>query len=114
MLGDVRPLGVTGRDAEEALGAVHITANKNGIPFDPETPVRTSGIRLGTPTVTTRGFGIQEMNELGELIYAAISLRNDPGAVRDIAGQATALASRFPLPGVHLTPHLGEPSQAAS
>jgi glycine hydroxymethyltransferase len=112
MLVDVRPLGVTGRDAEEALGAVHITVNKNGIPFDPEPPVRTSGIRLGTPAVTTRGFGTQEMHELGDLIHAAVSLRNDPDAVREIAGQATALATRFPLPGVHLTPHLGESSHA--
>src|SRR5215472_87853 len=73
MLVDVRPFGVTGKDAEEALGAVHITVNKNGIPFDPEPPVRTSGLRLGTPAVTTRGFGTREMHELSELIHAAIA-----------------------------------------
>ncbi len=68
MLVDVRPLGVTGRDAEAAMEAVHITANKNGIPFDPEPPVRTSGVRLGTPAVTTRGFGADEMREVADLI----------------------------------------------
>jgi len=114
MLLDVRPLGVTGRDAEEALGAVHITVNKNGIPFDPEPPVRTSGVRLGTPAVTTRGFGTLQMQELAGLIHTAIVLRDDPEVVRRTAEQATALATRFPLPGVHFTPHLGESGQVAS
>ena len=113
MLVDVRPLGVTGRDAEEALGAVQITVNKNSIPFDPEPPVRTSGVRLGTPAVTTRGFDTQQMGELAGLIHTAIAERDDPEAVRRTAEQATALATRFPLPGVHLTAHLGEPSQVA-
>jgi glycine hydroxymethyltransferase len=114
MLVDVRPLGVTGRDAEEVLGTVHITVNKNGIPYDPEPPVRTSGVRLGTPAVTTRGMGASEMRELASLIHTAISLRDDPDALRRTAAAATALATRFPLPGVHLTPHLGERSQVAS
>ncbi|MGO8947651.1 MAG: serine hydroxymethyltransferase [Ktedonobacterales bacterium] len=113
MLVDVRPLGVTGREAEDALGAVHITVNKNSIPFDPEPPVRTSGVRLGTPAVTTRGFGSPQMDELAELIHTAIALRGDPDGVRRIAEQATALATRFPLPGVHLTPHLDDPSEFA-
>ena len=114
MLVDVRPLGVTGRDAEEVLGTVHITVNKNGIPYDPEPPVRTSGVRLGTPAVTTRGMGASEMRELASLIHTAISLRQDPDALRSSAAAATALATRFPLPGVHLTPHLGERSEVAS
>jgi glycine hydroxymethyltransferase len=113
MLVDVRPFGVTGRDAEEALGAVHITVNKNGIPFDPEPPVRTSGLRLGTPAVTTRGFGTDQMSELSGLIHTAIASRGDPAAVRRTAEEATKLATRFPLPGVHLTPHLGEISHVA-
>lgn len=108
MLVDVRPLGVTGLAAEEALGAVHITANKNSIPFDPEPPVRTSGVRLGTPAVTTRGFGTPEMETLADLIHTAISFRDDPDIVRRTALQATALATRFPLPGVHLTARLDE------
>ena len=57
MLVDLRPKGVTGKDAEAALGRAHITCNKNGIPFDPQPPTVTSGVRLGTPAGTTRGFG---------------------------------------------------------
>jgi len=107
MLVDVRPLGVTGRDAEAALEAVHITANKNAIPFDPEPPVRTSGIRLGTPAVTTRGFGADEMRAIAALIEEAIRVREDAEAVARVRERAVALATRFPLPGVHLTPNLG-------
>src|SRR5690349_11736034 len=75
MLVDVRPFHVTGREAEDVLQSVHITTNKNAIPFDPEPPVRTSGIRLGTPAVTTRGFREQEMRELADLIHETISHR---------------------------------------
>jgi glycine hydroxymethyltransferase len=107
MLVDVRPLGVTGREAEAALEAVHIHANKNAIPFDPEPPVRTSGIRLGTPAVTTRGFGVAEMRAIAELIQQAIVHRDDAEEVARIREWAMALATRFPLPGVHLTPNLG-------
>jgi glycine hydroxymethyltransferase len=107
MLVDVRPLGVTGRDAEAALEAVHIHTNKNAIPFDPEPPVRTSGIRLGTPAVTTRGFGVEEMREIAGLIHEAITQRADTAAVAAVRERAIALATRFPLPGVHLTPKLG-------
>lgn len=106
MLVDVRPLEVTGRQAEVALEAVHITANKNAIPFDPEPPVRTSGIRLGTPAVTTRGFGPDEMREVATLIHEAILHRDDPDAVARTREHAIALATRYPLPGVHLTPGL--------
>jgi glycine hydroxymethyltransferase len=104
---DVRPVGVTGRQAEAALEAVHIHTNKNAIPFDPEPPVRTSGIRLGTPAVTTRGFGEAEMREIAELIQQAIVHRDDADEVARIRERAVALATRFPLPGVHLTPSLG-------
>jgi len=106
MLVDVRPLGVTGRDTEVALEAVHITANKNAIPFDPEPPVRTSGVRLGSPAVTTRGFGPAEMREVADLITEAIRGRDDEAAVAQTRERATALATRFPLPGVHLSPNL--------
>ena len=111
MLVDVRPLGVTGKDAEAALEAVHIHTNKNAIPFDPEPPVRTSGVRLGTPAVTTRGFGPAEMREVASLIHEAITHRDDSAAVESTRQHAIALATRFPLPGVHLTPHL-EPTAA--
>ncbi|HEU4784730.1 MAG TPA: serine hydroxymethyltransferase, partial [Ktedonobacterales bacterium] len=81
MLVDVRPLHVNGKEAEDALAAVNITVNKNGIPFDPEPPVRTSGVRLGTPAVTTRGFGVEEMREIAGLIHEAITQREDAAAV---------------------------------
>ena len=100
MLVDVRPLGVNGKEAEDALEAVHITVNKNGIPFDPEPPVRTSGVRLGTPAVTTRGFGENEMREVADLITEAIEKRDDPGAIQQTKERAIALATAFPLPGV--------------
>ncbi|HKW22787.1 MAG TPA: serine hydroxymethyltransferase [Ktedonobacterales bacterium] len=100
MLVDVRPLHVTGKDAEDALQAVNITVNKNGIPFDPEPPVRTSGVRLGTPAVTTRGFGANEMREVAGMIADAIEKRDDPAAVEQTKERAVALATSFPLPGV--------------
>jgi glycine hydroxymethyltransferase len=106
MLVDVRPFGVTGREAEAALEAVHIHTNKNAIPFDPEPPVRTSGIRLGTPAVTTRGFGEGEMREIAELIEQAIVHRKDEAQVAHIRERAMTLARRFPLPGLHFTPKL--------
>jgi glycine hydroxymethyltransferase len=113
MLVDVRPLGVTGRDAEAAMETVHITANKNAIPFDPEPPVRTSGVRLGTPAVTTRGFGADEMSEVAELIHEAISRRDDPERVEQTRERAIALATRFPLPGVLLSRDLAPRAAAA-
>jgi glycine hydroxymethyltransferase len=111
MLVDVRPLQVTGKEAEAALEAVHIHTNKNAIPFDPQPPVRTSGLRLGTPAVTTRGFGPAEMREIAALIREAIAGRDDPATVAHVGERAMALATRFPLPGVHLTAHL-EPAAA--
>ncbi|HEV8190294.1 MAG TPA: serine hydroxymethyltransferase, partial [Ktedonobacterales bacterium] len=106
MLVDVRPLGVTGRDAEAAMEVVHITANKNAIPFDPEPPVRTSGVRVGTPAVTTRGFGRDEMREVAGLMYEAITARDDPEQVEQTRERAIALATRFPLPGVLISQDL--------
>ena len=109
MLVDVRPLHVNGKEAEDALAAVHITVNKNGIPFDPEPPVRTSGVRLGTPAVTTRGFGEKEMREVADLIAEAIEHRDDPATVAKTKEEAIALATSFPLPGAlisrDLEPH---------
>jgi glycine hydroxymethyltransferase len=65
---DLRPLGVTGRDADEALERAGITCNKNGVPFDPLPPMKTSGIRVGSPAGTTRGFGPAEFREIGDMI----------------------------------------------
>ncbi|SRR5487761_2214294 len=112
MLVDVRPLHVTGRDAENALEAVHIHANKNAIPFDPEPPVRTSGVRLGTPAITTRGFGVAEMREVAGLIHEAITGREDAAQVANVRERVIALASRFPLPGLFISPDLNAASSA--
>ena len=72
MLVDLRPKSLTGKAAEAALGRAHITCNKNGIPFDPEKPMVTSGIRLGSPAATSRGFGVAEFRKVGELIVETL------------------------------------------
>jgi glycine hydroxymethyltransferase len=85
---------------------VHIHTNKNAIPFDPEPPVRTSGIRLGTPAVTSRGFGEDEMRQIAAFFSEAVANREDEAALGAIRERVIALAHRFPLPGAHLTPGL--------
>ena len=103
MLVDLRPKGVTGVDAEQALGRSGITCNKNGIPFDTEKPTITSGIRLGTPACTTRGFGPDEFRLVGELIIETISGLGAGGAEanaeveRSVRGRVSALCARFPV-----------------
>ncbi len=97
MLVDMRPLRVNGREAEEALAAVHITVNKNGIPFDPEPPVRTSGVRLGTPAVTTRGFGADEMREVAGLITRPSRSATTQAQVEQTRERAIALATALPI-----------------
>jgi glycine hydroxymethyltransferase len=100
MLVDVRPLGVTGREAEALLDEVGITVNKNQIPFDPEPANTSSGIRVGTPAVTSRGMGAGEMRAIGNLIIDAIESRSDPAA-RDRLGERVAdISGRFPVPGL--------------
>ena len=104
MLVDLRPKNATGKRAEAALGRANITCNKNGIPFDPEKPFVTSGIRLGTPAGTTRGFGAAEFREIGQLIAEVLDglkvANSDEGnakveqAVKD---KVIALTERFPL-----------------
>jgi glycine hydroxymethyltransferase len=103
MLVDLRPKRLTGRVAEVALGRAHITCNKNGIPFDPEKPTVTSGIRLGTPVGTTRGFGIAEFQQVGELIAEVLDALSHKGADEDAAVEAAVrekvkrLVARFPI-----------------
>ncbi len=99
LLVDVRPLGVTGRQAQDRLAAVHVTVNKNTIPYDPEKPTVTSGIRIGTPQVTTRGLGLPEMQELADLIVRALKT-DDAERLGVLAERTRQLARRFPLPGV--------------
>ena len=100
MLVDVTPLGVTGKEAEHLLDEVGITVNKNAIPFDPLPPNTSSGIRIGTPAATTRGFGPDEMRTIARLITAAIERRADPGALEALAAEVAGLTARFPVPGL--------------
>jgi glycine hydroxymethyltransferase len=103
MLVDLRPKHLTGKVAEAALGRAHITCNKNGIPFDPEKPFVTSGIRLGTPAGTTRGFGVAEFRHVGELIAEVLDVLSQKGTEGDSLVEAAvrekvkSLISRFPI-----------------
>jgi glycine hydroxymethyltransferase len=102
MLVDLRPLGLTGRDAEQALERAGITCNKNGIPFDPQRPTITSGVRLGSPAATTRGFGVDEFRQVGEWIAEVLrglaKAPDDNAAVEERVRQAVgALCARFPI-----------------
>ena len=101
MLVDVGAAGVTGRETEEALDDVGITVNKNAIPFDPRPPRVASGIRIGTPAVTTRGFGHAEMEELGELIAAVIHNLGDEGVYGRVRQRVAEICDRFPVPGIY-------------
>ncbi|MEJ2435608.1 MAG: serine hydroxymethyltransferase [Pseudolabrys sp.] len=85
MLVDLRPKKLTGKVAEAALGRAHITCNKNGIPYDPEKPFVTSGVRLGTPACTTRGFGIAEFRAVGDMITEVLDVLSQAGAVPDLS-----------------------------
>ena len=103
MLVDLRPKRLTGKVAEAALGRAHITCNKNGIPFDPEKPTVTSGVRLGTPACTTRGFGIAEFRQVGEMIVEVLDVLSQKGVEEDslveqtVRGKVKTLLSRFPI-----------------
>ena len=100
MLVDVTPLGVTGKEAEQLLDEVGITVNKNAIPFDPLPPNTSSGIRIGTPAVTTRGFGPDEMRTIARLITDTIDRRDDPAALEALAAEIAGLTAGFPVPGL--------------
>jgi glycine hydroxymethyltransferase len=100
MLVDVTPLGVTGQEAERLLDVIGITVNKNQIPFDRHPANVSSGIRIGTPAVTSRGFGPDEMRAIGRLIVAAIQTRDDPASQARLAAQVAAIADGFPVPGL--------------
>jgi glycine hydroxymethyltransferase len=100
MLADVTPLGVTGKEAEHLLDEIGITVNKNQIPFDSQPANTSSGIRVGTPAVTSRGMGPDEMREIGALIVEAIERRDDAAALDRLAGRVAAICARFPVPGL--------------
>jgi len=103
MLVDLRPKGVKGNDTEAALGRAHITCNKNGIPFDPEKPTITSGVRLGSPAGTTRGFGLAEFTKIGELIVqvvdglAAHGPSGNAEAEAAVRAEVAKLCNAFPM-----------------
>ena len=100
ILVDVTPLGVTGTEAEQLLDEVGITVNKNAIPFDPLPPNTASGIRVGTPATTTRGFGPPEMRHVGELIVRTLRGRDDPAALDAVRDEVKEICARFPVPGL--------------
>ena len=95
MLIDLRPFGVTGKEMEKRLDEVRITVNKNAIPNDPEKPFVTSGIRVGTPAVTTRGFGEEEMKMIAKWIKLAAT--DFEGSREKILAEVDALCKKFPI-----------------
>ncbi|NWK76813.1 MULTISPECIES: serine hydroxymethyltransferase [unclassified Aquitalea] len=94
---DLRPKGLTGKAADALLGRGHITVNKNAIPNDPESPFVTSGIRIGSPAITTRGFKEAEAVMVANLVADVLDNPNDDAAIARVAEQATALCHRFPV-----------------
>lgn len=97
MLVDLTNKDITGKDAENALGQARITVNKNVIPYDERSPAITSGIRLGTPCVTTRGMGSAEMTEIAGMISSIIENNNDPETIKRLMQKAQALCVKFPI-----------------
>jgi len=97
MLVDLTPKNITGKDAEIALDAAGITCNKNSIPYDQKPPVTTSGIRLGTPIVTTRGMREPEMRVIGDLICEALANANAPGKLAALKERTKAFCAKFPM-----------------
>ena len=99
MLVDLRPKGITGKAAEALLGRAHITCNKNSIPNDPEKPLVTSGIRLGSPAMTTRGFGTAEAVKVGHLIADVLDAPGDDARLASVRARVAELTARFPVYG---------------
>ena len=97
MLVDLRPKGLTGKEAENLLGAAHMTCNKNGIPNDPQKPMVTSGIRLGSPAMTTRGFTEAQASQTGHLIADVLDKPNDEATIAAVRAKVAALTKDFPV-----------------
>ncbi|MBO8087259.1 MAG: serine hydroxymethyltransferase [Marichromatium sp.] len=97
MLVDLRAKGLTGKEAERLLGEAHITVNKNAIPNDPEKPFVTSGIRIGTPAMTTRGFGAEEARLVGNLIADVLDAPQDAAVIAQVRERVSGLTERFPV-----------------
>ena len=90
--------GLTGKDADAALGRAHITVNKNSVPNDPQSPFVTSGIRVGTPAITTRGFGVAECRQVATLVCDVLDSLGDAAVEQRVAAEVVALCRRFPVP----------------
>ena len=97
MLVDLRAKGITGKDAEAVLGSAHMTINKNAIPNDPEKPMVTSGVRIGTPALTTRGFGDEETRLTANLIADVLDNPRDPATIETVRAKVSDLTARFPV-----------------
>jgi glycine hydroxymethyltransferase len=97
MLVDLRPKGLTGKEAEAILGAAHMTCNKNGIPNDPQKPMVTSGIRLGTPAMTTRGFKDEQARLTAHLIADVLDRPHDEANLAAVRAKVSALTRDFPV-----------------
>lgn len=100
VLVDLTPMDITGRQAEEALGEANIVVNRNAIPFDQKPPRTASGLRLGTPSITSRGMGAEESRQIGRLILRVLGNIGSDSVKRDVRGDAMALCARFPAPGL--------------
>lgn len=100
ILVDLTPLGLTGQAAETVLESVGIIANKNAIPFDPKPPRIASGLRLGTPAITSRGFGAKEVKQVSRFIARALTQQNDPAALESVKKEVRELTAGFPVPGL--------------
>jgi len=97
LLVDVRSLNITGKLAEKVLDEIGVTVNKNTIPFDTESPFVTSGIRIGTAAVTSRGFGLEEMDEIGSLIAFTLKNHDKEEKLEEARTRVAKLTSKFPL-----------------
>jgi len=104
---DLRPKKVTGKDAEAALGKAHITVNKNAIPNDPEKPFVTSGIRIGSPAMTTRGFGEAEAKAVGNLIADVFDAQGEAAKIAQIGEAVKSLCAKFPVYGPRMHASFG-------
>ena len=95
--------GLTGKDADAALGRAHITVNKNSVPNDPQSPFVTSGIRVGTPAITTRGFGVADCQQVATLMCDVLDHLGDTAVERQVADKVVAMCRRFPVPAAAAT-----------
>jgi glycine hydroxymethyltransferase len=100
VLADLSPQGISGKDAEQALWSAGISVNRNAIPYDSRPPMITSGIRLGTPAVTTRGFGTEEMRRIASLIAKVLSPSEDRQAQKQVRQEVLEMCQQFPIPGL--------------